>query len=153
MLSTEVIILSNKEDIEKVIEDVKPLIIESINSIKSREYGEMFVLSEDRIITIIKMNTLVILKNKDNNDIIGYASIIKLEAFKDAIFINDIFVRYEYRGRRYGHLLMDEIIDEFRDSCSNIILNSDIDNYIANRFYKKLGFEITNYTQRLKLLP
>ena len=53
------------------------------------------------------------------------------------IYVDDLLVDKQYRGRSFGKLLMDAILDEFPDK--GVYVMSDVDEYYAKLGYEKAG--------------
>lgn len=81
---------------------------------------------------IVKTDTFIELELHINSTKVGFAEVnpVKNELTR--------FVIYEpYQGKGYGHILLQEIIDEYE--ISNLWVNSD--NLRAIHLYKKFGFK------------
>ena len=76
---------------------------------------------------------------KENNEVIGYYDVWYM--FDDAD-LNNITVKKEYQGMKYGELLLRDCIQKCKDRNVDLLhLEVRIDNVRAINLYKKLGFE------------
>lgn len=74
---------------------------------------------------------------KINNDIIGF---ILYTSIYENIEIIDFFVNNNYRNKKIGFNLINELIKDNKEK--NITLEVNINNKIAINLYKKVGFEV-----------
>lgn len=90
---------------------------------------------------------------KDNNKIVGYLVAVfdddTDEVETDGIFIQNVGVLSEYRGKGIGSKLMETIlVANIKNSFTLLV---DIDNSVAQELYKKLGFKIDKPKYVMKL--
>jgi diamine N-acetyltransferase len=110
----------------------------------------------------IKKEFLTPVNNKNNNiysieyngEVIGY---INFNLFKNngkkTLYINDIFISKNFRGKGHGKLSMEWIIDFSKNKkCNRIGLGAGAKNKRAQKMYEKIGFKIVgvNYGMDLK---
>ncbi len=85
----------------------------------------------------------------ENNGVIaGYAMVAKsysTEFGKSCIWIEDLYVKEEFRGKGLGKQLLDFIINKYTDCIFR--LEAEEENERAINLYKKCGFEVLPYTQ------
>ena len=84
-------------------------------------------------------------------DIQGYAMIAKsfsTEFGKPCIWIEDLYIREEYRGCGIGSLFMDFVTKEYTDCIYRLEVEEDNKN--ALRLYEKSGFTILPYMEMKK---
>ncbi|MGB9729594.1 MAG: GNAT family N-acetyltransferase [Thermoprotei archaeon] len=97
----------------------------------------------------------IILGAFDNNNLIGYAWIeLRLDTISmlPTCFIVDIGIKQEYRGKRIGANLMNEIIKiALNNNVRTINLLVEKKNTKAINFYKKFDFKITGYIMEKQL--
>lgn len=87
-------------------------------------------------------NKIIVLYSNSDNKIIGAGSIFKLEKIHNnpVGFIEDVIISKEYRGNKYGKLLIKKLIDIGKNEykCYKVVLNC-IDYNVG--FYEKCGFK------------
>ena len=81
----------------------------------------------------------------------GYAMIAKsycTEFGKRCVWIEDIFIRSEYRGAGIGKAFFEMLFAAY----PNVVFRLDVetDNAAAMRLYEKCGFEILPYTEMIR---
>ncbi len=89
---------------------------------------------------------------EEDNVIQGYAMIAKsysTEFGKPCIWVEDIYIKEEYRGKGLGSLFFDFIKDKYLDHIFRLEVESD--NTQAVETYKKNGFEFITYDEMIKL--
>ncbi len=82
----------------------------------------------------------------------GYAMCAKsfsTEFGKRCIWIEDLFIKEEYRGKGIGGKFLSFISDRYSDRV--IRLEAEAENERAIHVYKKAGFEVLPYTELIKL--
>ena len=90
-----------------------------------------------------------VFENEDG--IQGYAMCAKsfsTEFGKRCIWIEDLFVKEEYRGKGIGSQLLSYISNKYSDCV--IRLEAEAENERAIHVYKKAGFEVLPYTEMIK---
>ncbi|MED1201632.1 GNAT family N-acetyltransferase [Heyndrickxia acidicola] len=88
----------------------------------------------------------------NGNILIGWVQIDKAIDFlsgKEIGWINDVYVKAQYRGRGYSKLLMEEALKEYRNKgYSAVRLNVYSHNQKAMNLYKRMGFkEISKFME------
>ena len=77
---------------------------------------------------------------------IGYSS----EAGGLSVWIEDIYLKEDYRGKGIGGEFISSIENEFCQKAKRLRLEVEEDNDNAIRLYKRLGFEVLPYMQMIK---
>ena len=88
---------------------------------------------------------------EDSKKIQGYAMIAKsfsTEFGKPCIWIEDLYIKNEYRGLGIGSMFLDFVKEKYADSI--IRLEVEEENEKAIRVYKKCGFEVLPYMEMKK---
>ena len=88
-----------------------------------------------------------------SNEIQGYAMIAKsfsTEFGKPCIWIEDLYIKDEYRGLGLGNMLMEFITKNYTDCIFR--LEAEEENERAVHVYKKFGFEVLPYMEMKKSL-
>ncbi len=88
---------------------------------------------------------------EDTNNIQGYAMIAKsfsTEFGKPCIWIEDLYIKDEYRGLGLGRMLLDFIMKNYTDCIFR--LEAEEENERAISLYKKCGFTVLPYTEMKK---
>lgn len=89
---------------------------------------------------------------EDKNGIQGYAMCAKsfsTEFGKRCIWIEDLFLKEEYRGKGIGGQFLAFISDKYSDCV--IRLEAEAENERAIHVYNKAGFKILPYAELIKL--
>lgn len=90
---------------------------------------------------------------EENQTILGYAMIAKsfsTEFGRQCIWIEDLYMRQEYRGCGIGTKFFTYVEEKYPDSIMR--LEAEKENQKAISMYKKCGYEILPYTEMKKLL-
>lgn len=88
---------------------------------------------------------------KEDNVIKGYAMLAKsfsTEFGKPCIWIEDIYIKEEYRKSGIGNMFFEYIFDKYKDVIFR--LEAEKENNIALSLYKKCGFDILPYLELKK---
>ncbi len=88
---------------------------------------------------------------EDSNGIQGYAMIAKsfsTEFGKPCIWIEDLYIKEEYRGLGLGNMLMDFITQKYTDCIFRLEVEEE--NERAVKLYKKCGFTVLPYMEMKK---
>lgn len=83
----------------------------------------------------------------------GYAMVAKsfsTEFGKPCMWIEDIYIKEEYRGRGIGRMFFGYIEEKYPDAIFR--LEAEEDNEIAVNLYKKCGYEVLPYLELKKQL-
>ncbi|MEK6855667.1 MAG: GNAT family N-acetyltransferase [Nanoarchaeota archaeon] len=147
------------------IEKAKKVDLEEYTDLKVEYLKENYILIRKKIMLSefdlrdkIKKEFLNQISNKDyfmflkiNNYIVAFIIASKIKnVFKKFGYINDIFVKKEFRGRGFGQRLFKRFISDMeKESIKEFRLGVDIRNKYAIEMYKKLGFKITNYEMEM----
>ena len=81
----------------------------------------------------------------------GYGMVAKsfsTEFGKPCIWIEDLYIKEEFRGREIGKLFLDYIADKYPKSL--LRLEVEEENERAMKLYKKCGFTVLPYTEMKK---
>lgn len=71
---------------------------------------------------------------------------------KDILFIDDLIIDKEYRGKGIGKLLLQNAINYGKElDCQTIELKAYICNETAHKLYEKMGFEKQHFAFKKKL--
>ena len=87
----------------------------------------------------------------NKNYITGYAMVVKsfsTEFGKPCIWIEDLYIKEEYRGQKIGTMFFDFIQNKYKDVL--LRLEVEDDNIAAIGLYKKCGFEVLPYQEMMK---
>ena len=85
---------------------------------------------------------------EENDNICGYAMVAKsfsTEFGKPCIWIEDLYIKEEYRHKKLGSLFFDFLKDNYKDTIQR--LEVDKNNVFAIKAYKKNNFEEVDYLQ------
>ena len=88
---------------------------------------------------------------EDSDNIQGYAMIAKsfsTEFGKPCIWIEDLYIKEEYRGLGLGNLFMEFITTEYEDCIFRLEVEEE--NERAMKLYKKCGFAVLPYMDMKK---
>ena len=81
----------------------------------------------------------------------GYTMLAKsfsTEFGKPCVWIEDLYVKDEYRGKGIGHELLDFVIEKYADCV--LRLEAEAENERAIRLYEKCGFSVLPYLEMKK---
>ena len=88
---------------------------------------------------------------EENDNICGYAMVAKsfsTEFGKPCIWIEDLYIKEEYRHKKLGSLFFDFLKDNYKDTIQR--LEVDKHNVFAIKAYKKNNFEEVDYLQFIR---
>lgn len=88
---------------------------------------------------------------EENDNICGYAMVAKsfsTEFGKPCIWIEDLYIKEEYRHKKLGSLFFDFLKDNYKDTIQR--LEVDKQNVFAIKAYKKNNFEEVDYLQFIR---
>ena len=88
---------------------------------------------------------------EENDKICGYAMVAKsfsTEFGKPCIWIEDLYIKEEYRHKKLGSLFFDFLKDNYKDTIQR--LEVDKHNVFAIKAYKKNNFEEVDYLQFIR---
>ena len=88
---------------------------------------------------------------EENDNICGYAMVAKsfsTEFGKPCIWIEDLYIKEEYRHKKLGSLFFDFLKDNYKDTIQR--LEVDKNNVFASKAYKKNNFEEVDYLQFIR---
>lgn len=112
------------------------------------------ITNEDLSNEILNIFNSKVIDDKDPfNKFLGYFYDSKLIGFisysiiYDRCEINFIGVLEEYRNNKIGSKLIKNLIGRL-NSCKNITLEVNVNNYIAIKLYKKNGFEVASIRKK-----
>lgn len=87
----------------------------------------------------------------DSGELLGYAMIAKsfsTEFGKKCIWIEDIYIKPEYRNKGYGKMFFEKLFSMYEDVVFR--LEAEEENKKAIRVYEKCGFEVIPYLEFIK---
>ena len=88
---------------------------------------------------------------EENDNICGYAMVAKsfsTEFGKPCIWIEDLYIKEEYRHKKLGSLFFDFLKDNYKDTIQR--LEVDKQNVFAIKAYKKNNFDEVDYLQFIR---
>ena len=88
---------------------------------------------------------------EENGNICGYAMVAKsfsTEFGKPCIWIEDLYIKEEYRHKKLGSLFFDFLKENYKDTIQR--LEVDKNNVFAIKAYKKNNFEEVDYLQFIR---
>ena len=88
---------------------------------------------------------------EENGNICGYAMVAKsfsTEFGKPCIWIEDLYIKEEYRHKKLGSLFFDFLKENYKDTIQR--LEVDKHNVFAIKAYKKNNFEEVDYLQFIR---
>ena len=88
---------------------------------------------------------------EENDKICGYAMVAKsfsTEFGKPCIWIEDLYIKEEYRHQKLGSLFFDFLKENYKDTIQR--LEVDKNNVFAIKAYKKNNFEEVDYLQFIR---
>ena len=88
---------------------------------------------------------------EENDNICGYAMVAKsfsTEFGKPCIWIEDLYIKEEYRHKKLGSLFFDFIKENYKDTIQR--LEVDKQNVFAIKAYKKNNFDEVDYLQFIR---
>ena len=88
---------------------------------------------------------------EENDKICGYAMVAKsfsTEFGKPCIWIEDLYIKEEYRHKKLGSLFFDFLKDNYKDTIQR--LEVDKHNVFAIKAYKKNNFDEVDYLQFIR---
>ena len=88
---------------------------------------------------------------EENDNICGYAMVAKsfsTEFGKPCIWIEDLYIKEEYRHKKLGSLFFDFLKENYKDTIQR--LEVDKQNVFAIKAYKKNNFEEVDYLQFIR---
>ena len=88
---------------------------------------------------------------EENDKICGYAIVAKsfsTEFGKPCIWIEDLYIKEEYRHKKLGSLFFDFLKENYKDTIQR--LEVDKQNVFAIKAYKKNNFEEVDYLQFIR---
>ncbi len=133
---------------------VKNLITEYIEELKRINRNEKNSLSKNAadIISKKKWETFIAKINNEPVGFINFRRYIFPKQWREGaeyIYIWDIFVKPEWRGKRIGKLLIKKVIEEAKKRGIKYVLLSSLPERLE--FYKKLGFEVESIIMEYKI--
>lgn len=88
-----------------------------------------------------------------DGQMVGYGMLAKsysTEAGGLCVWIEDIYVRPEHRGKGLGSGFLSFVDEKYGDTAARIRLEAEPDNENAIAVYRKAGYEVLEYTQLVK---
>lgn len=84
---------------------------------------------------------------RKDNELAGYATVYNTKN-KGEQYIEDIFVKEEYRGKGIGKAIIQKILQDFKGK--KLAISTSVKNKSAIEFYKKSGFKEYRITLALE---
>lgn len=135
------------------IKDVDWKIVDKIVELEKRSFGKEAAINQWMVPVIIRYGKLIV-ASKDNDgarrnsgfDIIGACEIVKSWEEESAAFIHSFYVNKEYRNKKIGKKLLQNVIDILKNSnIKKVELTVDPSNEPAIRLYRGAGFKKTGF--------
>lgn len=140
---------ASEDDLDEIIE-----LLKEVNLVHHNLRPDLFKIGvkytkEDLIKILEDENKKIFVYLDDDNKVLGHAFINILEEtntnlfeIHKTVYIDDICVDEEVRGRHIGHALYDNVLNYAKSiNAYNITLNVWTGNDSAYNFYEKLGFK------------
>ncbi len=92
---------------------------------------------------------------EEEGNLAGYAMLAKsysTEAGGKCIWIEDLYLSPDYRGKGAGTAFLEFIAQRYAGQAVRLRLEAEPENHRAMRAYRSAGFEILGYTQLVKSL-
>lgn len=89
------------------------------------------------------------------NGLVGYGMVAhsySTEAGGHCVWIEDIYVQPEHRGKGWGTAFLQFVQQHYADRVVRIRLEAEPENSCAMAVYRKAGYEVLGYTQLVKEL-
>lgn len=93
---------------------------------------------------------------EEDGMLVGYSMLAKsysTEAGGRCIWIEDIYIKPQFRGRGFGTALLTFVEQRYRGKVARIRIEAEPENERAMAVYHKAGYEELGYTQLVKELP
>jgi len=87
--------------------------------------------------------TIIVFESEKS--IFGYAMLPRLwsnEHSKDIIFIDELYVKKEFRNKGIGSGCIKYILNEFKNNAALLMLAVEVGNEKVEKLYKKMGFKL-----------
>lgn len=113
---------------------------------------ENFVKTFDRLMAGSPFVRCLFFRDENSGAVLGYALLAfsySNEAGGDVVWVDELYVKSEYRSMGIGNRFFDFLSNEYKD-FARFRLETEPDNDGAKRLYKRMGFEPLGYSQMIK---
>lgn len=151
--------IADIKDIDNIL-----ILLDEIREVHHKIRPDLFKSSgykynKEELIEIINNPLTPIFVYVDNNKLVGYAmNVITIHKDENVLcdfktlYIDDLCVEKNYRGKNIGHLLFDYVKNYAKEiGCHNVTLNVWNGNDKAIKFYESLGLKIQKTTMEMIL--
>lgn len=113
---------------------------------------ENFVKTFDRLMNGSPFLRCLFFQDENDGAILGYALLAfsySNEAGGDVVWIDELYVKSQYRGMGIGNIFFDFLSNEYKD-FARFRLETEPANKGAKRLYERMGFKPLEYSQMIK---
>ena len=113
---------------------------------------ENFVKTFDRLMAGSPFVRCLFFRDENSGAVLGYALLAfsySNEAGGDVVWVDELYVKSEYRSMGIGNRFFDFLSNEYK-GFARFSLETEPDNDGAKRLYKRMGFEPLGYSQMIK---
>ena len=125
------------------IEDLKTGYLEAVNRLISQLSTSSHIITEAELNSLIASSQSHLYALEYDEKIIGMVTlcIYQCPSGRKAC-IEDVVVDQDYRGKGYGKVMIDKVIEQCRNKGNvTLMLTSRPSRVVANQLYQSLGFE------------
>ena len=129
----------------KLIEltELKPGCLENINNLLSQLSDSVHTISEEELNTLLSSSQSHLYVLESDGQFIGMTTLCLYQCPTGwKAWIEDVVVDRNYRGKGYGKLMIEKVIEQCRKRGEvTLMLTSRPSRVVANQLYRSLGFE------------
>ena len=129
----------------KLIEltELKPGCLENINNLLSQLSDSVHTISEEELNTLLSSSQSHLYVLESDGQFIGMTTLCLYQCPTGwKAWIEDVVVDRNYRGKGYGKLMIEKVIEQCRKRGEvTLMLTSRPSRVAANQLYRSLGFE------------
>ena len=129
----------------KLIEltELKPGCLENINNLLSQLSDSVHTISEEELNTLLSSSQSHLYVLESDGQFIGMTTLCLYQCPTGwKAWIEDVVVDRNYRGKGYGKLMIEKVIEQCRNRGNvTLMLTSRPSRVAANQLYRSLGFE------------
>ena len=129
----------------KLIEltELKPGCLENINNLLSQLSDSVHTISEEELNTLLSSSQSHLYALEYDEKFIGMVTLCIYQCPTGwKAWIEDVVVDRNYRGKGYGKLMIEKVIEQCRNRGNvTLMLTSRPSRVVANQLYRSLGFE------------